>query len=296
MSDQSRSCYVEVQLNIIPDFPDLDDSTSAIIEMPGDNASEEFPLLVPRAKITHEYYPLYDLTSAVRTVCDYYLTAEQSLQYFQYIQNTSGSATFGFLSASSSEPAIIAKSASPAPQDPLTIGNGTRTSTPVSDVGTPEPSPSLLKTAFENVKPISSGNTDLAMPATFGKDSIVRALDKALKRRNGALFMAALNHYNTVIRMLKGNGSIPANVNAFGADTGVPEGLWQRIALQCYERTVGPGIEKLRKYAAFSDNTYGELLPPLLSHIASMTGLKPGMTLVDLGSGVGNCCVQIALA
>jgi [histone H3]-lysine79 N-trimethyltransferase len=40
---------------------------------------------------------------------------------------------------------------------------------------------------------------------------------------------------------------------------------------------------------------YGELLPRFTSEIANLTGLGPSSTFVDLGSGVGNVLVQLAL-
>lgn len=41
---------------------------------------------------------------------------------------------------------------------------------------------------------------------------------------------------------------------------------------------------------------YGELLAPFVYDIIHKTNLRPNMTFVDLGSGVGNCLVQAALA
>ena len=102
--------------------------------------------------------------------------------------------------------------------------------------------------------------------------------------------------YNAGIQSLKQSNTIHANIEELGSTQGVPEAVWQTITLQCYERTVGPRIDRLKKYAAFSDNTYGELLAPLLAHIAGTIGLNETKVLVDLGSGVGNCCAQLSLA
>jgi len=80
---------------------------------------------------------------------------------------------------------------------------------------------------------------------------------------------------------------------------GLKEKLWTKIFYQCYDRIVGPDIEELRKYAAFSDNVYGELLPRFMNEIFGKTDGSlngQGKVFVDLGSGVGNCVVQAALA
>lgn len=37
--------------------------------------------------------------------------------------------------------------------------------------------------------------------------------------------------------------------------------IWQHVVNQVYERSVGPNVDELKKYEAFSDNVYGELLP-----------------------------------
>lgn len=41
---------------------------------------------------------------------------------------------------------------------------------------------------------------------------------------------------------------------------------------------------------------YGELLAPFMYDIIHNSNLRPGNVFVDLGSGVGNCIVQAALA
>jgi hypothetical protein len=101
---------------------------------------------------------------------------------------------------------------------------------------------------------------------------------------------------------------------------GVAEKVWTKVVAQVYERAVGPEIERLSKYEAFSDNVYGELLPKFMMEMylrffplfffgrrgcaddirkerrCQQTGLGPNDVFVDLGSGVGNCVVQAALA
>lgn len=98
------------------------------------------------------------------------------------------------------------------------------------------------------------------------------------------------------MRALKAQGAIRTNIEKMGEEQGVPEAIWMKITGQCYERTVGPRIDELKKYEAFSDSVYGELLPPFVAHIAVLTGLKETSVLVDMGSGVGNCVAQASLA
>lgn len=61
---------------------------------------------------------------------------------------------------------------------------------------------------------------------------------------------------------MKAEGKVVENIKAM---KGVQEKLWQKVVAQVYERAVGPEIEKLREYEAFSDNVYGELLPRFIA-------------------------------
>ncbi|KAK9321430.1 histone methylation DOT1 [Lipomyces orientalis] len=62
-----------------------------------------------------------------------------------------------------------------------------------------------------------------------------------------------------------------------------------------YSRIVSPHVNELRKYTAFSNNVYGELLPKFVSRIFKELELSSDQVFVDLGSGVGNCVLQAAL-
>lgn len=217
----------------------------------------------PSARDQEEYHPIQDIISTVKTICDFFLTAEQALERFKHVQGSSSSALggdFDFLRAPT----------------PLL----TRDGTPTSEPGTPEP----------------SSNNGIAAPASLHKESLIRLLEKAFRRKNGPLFLSALEWYNSGIVDFRDSGKLRENIVDMGKTTGMPEAVWTHVTGQCYERTVGPRIDELKKYEAFSDNTYGELLPPFVAHIANLTGLKEGSVLVDMGSGVGNCVVQASLA
>lgn len=68
-----------------------------------------------------------------------------------------------------------------------------------------------------------------------------------------------------------------------------------RIVEENYQRTVGPNVPKLRAYRAFSNTVYGELMPTLIDEIVSITNTNESSLFLDLGSGVGNVCVQASL-
>lgn len=243
------------------DFTDIDCfAEAARLEYPGEGAFEEFLLVKPKVKDQQDYQPIQDIIYTVRTIIDYFLTPAQALEHFKHVAGAASSSlaggAFDFL------------------QEP----QASRAVTPISDTGTPEPS--------------ANG----AAVLNAAKEPIIRALEKAFRRKNGRAFLEALEWFNSVIVELRSKGSIRENIIAMGARDGIPEAVWMCIAGQCYERTVGPRVDELKKYEAFSDNTYGELLPPFVAHIAALTDVKPDTVVVDLGSGVGNCAVQMALA
>jgi len=265
----------------IPYFPDLAEDTEVFVEYPGDSARERFLLLRPKVRDQEDYQPVQDILNTIRIICDYFLTDEQARECFKYVRHSSSSAlgAFDFLSNTAAT-RNGSTATSPAP--------GTRDSTPMSETGTPAPEASTLLAASTSL----AGNLSSANRA----QGLMRALEKAYRRKNGKDFMEALEWFNVTFRALKEQGIIRQNIIALGRAHGVPETVWMHITGQCYERTVGPRIEELKKYEAFSDNTYGELLPPFVAHIAGLVGLMEDGVMVDMGSGVGNCVVQASMA
>lgn len=76
----------------------------------------------------------------------------------------------------------------------------------------------------------------------------------------------------------------------------VPKEVRGRIYEETYQRCVGPNAMRLEKhYKVWSNEVYGELLPPLLSEIFGITGLRPDSLFMDLGSGVGNAVLQASM-
>ena len=77
--------------------------------------------------------------------------------------------------------------------------------------------------------------------------------------------------------------------------SGIPQKLILRIIEETYQRCVGPHIDQLRKYSAFSSEVYGELMPTFVTDIIRATGIKEDSLFLDLGSGVGNVVMQASL-
>ncbi|KAJ9475526.1 Histone-lysine N-methyltransferase, H3 lysine-79 specific [Pseudozyma hubeiensis] len=151
----------------------------------------------------------------------------------------------------------------------------------------PAPTELSLASDHSSSTPASSSAAD--------PDSILRSFTKARNRRDGPLFMRTLSRFNSALVALRDTGSLATNIAQLGTSTGVPEGIWRLIQDQVYARVVGPRVEELGRYQAFSDNVYGELLPRFMSEIAQLTALGPDKVFVDLGSGVGNLLIQTSL-
>lgn len=106
------------------------------------------------------------------------------------------------------------------------------------------------------------------------------------------LFLQAIGRYNALISRCRENNDIQNQIQRM---SGVRPEVWSLITDQTYQRVVGPSVPVLKEYQPFSSNVYGELLPAFLSSLIGLTELTPDSVLVDLGSGVGNCCLQAAL-
>lgn len=65
--------------------------------------------------------------------------------------------------------------------------------------------------------------------------------------------------------------------------------LYQYAALQA-----GVSGAVLRRYQMFSEEVYGEALPILVDSIITALKMSPNKTFYDLGSGLGNVCLQFS--
>ncbi|KAJ1021629.1 hypothetical protein NDA16_003766 [Ustilago loliicola] len=338
-----------------PYFHGLGDAPRATLLYPGEGASEEFLLLVP--KDTDEYDPLMELLATVRAIVTHYLTPEQrrafgSLDSLEVSNNAgmilpsaSNGATASTSTASHAAAALAESSArvngahnaraksadlldskgSKASRrhelvgGPATNGDsGARTPEPHTDGishtapvspsshaptngtalngnGSSNPSAKSVLTHNALLRLDSRAPTELSLassdhsstttPANSDPDSILRSFTKARNRRDGPLFMRTLHRFNTALLALRESSSLSSNISSLIRTSGVPEGIWRLIQDQVYARVVGPRVEELGRYQAFSDNVYGELLPRFMSEIAQLTQLGPGKVFVDLGSG-----------
>jgi H3 lysine-79-specific histone-lysine N-methyltransferase len=77
--------------------------------------------------------------------------------------------------------------------------------------------------------------------------------------------------------------------------TGLPKKVLMRIIDETYQRSVGPQVQKLKNYEAFSSEVYGELMPSFTADVITATGLNQDSLFLDLGSGVGNVALQASL-
>ncbi|GAA5936099.1 hypothetical protein JCM1841_007053 [Sporobolomyces salmonicolor] len=253
------------------------------LEYPAMGARERFALLAPKS--VDEYNPIEDvmrvrvplppcspvslavtvlLRQTILTVLDHFLTPSQALTHFGH---TPGAASFASFSAFLNPSSAGASRSSSRAGTPATPG-----------FATPE-----LASVPLGAHP--SGSAD-AQP-------LLRALERARNKRDGPAFLSALSRYNTTLSSLKVSGVLRENIAAM---KGLKEKVWTKVFYQCYDRVVGPDIDELKVYRAFSSNVYGELLPKFLNEIFEKTNLGPNSVFVDLGSGVGNCVVQAALA
>ncbi|KAI5479260.1 histone-lysine N-methyltransferase, H3 lysine-79 specific [Pseudohyphozyma bogoriensis] len=120
---------------------------------------------------------------------------------------------------------------------------------------------------------LSAPQSRSATPSTPGPAGeevvpLMRALEKAKAKKDGPGFIKTIERFNSGLRGLKEEGKLKENIKAM---KGVKEKIWTKICGQVYERAVGPEVEELRRYEAFSDNVYGELLPRFMNE---MTGCE----------------------
>lgn len=334
-----------------PYFHGLGDAPRATLLYPGEGASEEFLLLVPRD--ADEYDPLMELLATVRAIVTHYLTPEQrnmfgSLDSLQ-VSNNAGMILPASTASASSASHTVAALADPnvgvnrvdnarAKSADLLDSERSKASRRDKFIGsaesgakTPDPhtnrivshtapvSPSSHHTTHINGVGIGTSNptaksvallrldspspTETCLTSDHSTtpnpnsdpDSILRSFTKARNRRDGPLFMRTLHRFNSTLLSLRTTSSLSSNISSHILTSGVPEGIWRLIQDQVYARIVGPRVEQLGRYQAFSDNVYGELLPRFMSEIAQLTCLGPGKVFVDLGSGVGNLLIQTSL-
>ncbi|RDA83461.1 hypothetical protein CP532_6082 [Ophiocordyceps camponoti-leonardi (nom. inval.)] len=134
-----------------------------------------------------------------------------------------------------------------------------------------------------------------AEPLTNQQSGLIRRLEKASNRniQDVAGFKAALHEYNETLLGLIEDGVVEKKLEGMRE---LPRSLVAFVLDQVYDRTVAPKVELLSKYENGSDHVYGELLHPFVSKIlVEQARMTSDQVFVDLGSGVGNVCLQAAL-
>lgn len=140
----------------------------------------------------------------------------------------------------------------------------------------------------------------------FSQPSIdyLRLLQRAIRKEDGPLFIKVITAINTLLALLKypplpidpfqpvSTNKILGMVRTWPR---IPSPVVQRIVEEAYQRAVGPNVDMLRRYEAFSSEVYGELMPTFVTDVFRATGLTENSLFLDLGSGVGNVVLQASL-
>lgn len=108
----------------------------------------------------------------------------------------------------------------------------------------------VLASASPAPSPVSMSHAE-SDGSSLDPDPILRSFTKARNRRDGPLFVRTVARFNAALCKLKDDGAINRNIRKMH---GVPEGVWRVVQEQGYARTVGPKVEELSRYEAFSDN------------------------------------------
>ncbi|KAF9570455.1 Nucleosomal histone H3-Lys79 methylase [Mortierella alpina] len=124
-------------------------------------------------------------------------------------------------------------------------------------------------------------------------EGLYRSLTKYKFRKDGAQFLKAVEDFNVIMRKQKAQGTIQDHLKQYGHR--LPYDLVVHILQQVYSRTVAARASKLNQYEAFSNNVYGEILPILTKEFIQRTKLDQSKVFVDLGCGIGNVVLQVAL-
>ncbi|TBU51152.1 S-adenosyl-L-methionine-dependent methyltransferase, partial [Dichomitus squalens] len=275
------------------------------LEYPNNDAQESFVLLAPKDK--DHYNPIMCLESTLHTIIAHYLTPAQA-------------ALFGTLpdkdvtdddEDDADDIPERSKSVSPYPVSEAP-------SPPSSEVSVASSDASYLSISSQSsfsdssISSASSLSSVCALSSYARKDSpdsephvdYLRLLQRAIKKRDGPMFMKVMSAINALLSLLK---YPPLPLDPFDAPAAnhlgvtvrgwqrIPTNVVHRIADETYQRAVGPHIDVLKRYEAFSSEVYGELMPTFVSDVIRATGLHGGSLFLDMGSGVGNVVMQASL-
>ena len=206
------------------------------------------------------------------------------------------------------------KSVSPCPLSDAPSPPSSEVSLPSSDASSTSLSSHSSSSSFSDssICSASSLSSVSALSCYARKDTassephidFLRLLQRAIKRRDGPLFLRVLSAINALLSFLKypplpldpfdppPSNRLRATVEGWQR---LPTDVVHRIVDETYQRAVGPHIDVLRRYEAFSSEVYGELMPAFVSDVVRATGMHERSLFLDLGSGVGNVVMQASL-
>lgn len=122
--------------------------------------------------------------------------------------------------------------------------------------------------------------------------SIAGKLSKGMDDGDENAILNSIKEYNNLVAKIHERNGF---VKHLQRKKTISRAFVHELLNQMYSRAVSPSVQKLKKYEAFSNNVYGELLPNFLSKAFDQVGLSSKSTFIDLGSGVGNVTIQAAL-
>lgn len=162
----------------------------------------------------------------------------------------------------------------------------------------------LLSTLLSSSSLLSSFLPSSSSSTSSPTFNFPRRLQSAINRRNGPQFLELMDGINTFFRALKYPrlspdlfDNTPPNglISTAKSKGAIPYAVLMRIVDETYQRAVGPEVDSLKNYQAFTAETYGELMPSFVSRIIKETKLNAESLFIDLGSGVGNTVCQASL-
>lgn len=195
----------------------------------------------------------------ILTVLDHFLTKEEAFTHFGHQSGATSFAAFLYNRSSSNSRAGT-------PSTP-NLGPSTSSSTATGTAAASDAAPAA----------------PTAAPGEAPSPPLIRELEKARAKRDGPSFLSSIARYNATLSALKAQGVIARNIAAM---KGLREKVWTKVFLQCYDRAVGPDIERLKEYEAFSDNVYGELLPKFMNEMCVAPVLFLSRSLSQVAGGL----------
>ncbi|KAI8983191.1 S-adenosyl-L-methionine-dependent methyltransferase [Trametes punicea] len=280
------------------------------LEYPNTGASERFVLLAP--KDPDHYNPIICLENSLhiivkRKIAIFISQCSRPTSLSDYL-TPAQRALFGTLPTKdfanqdafdSDCPSPLSRALSP----PSSDSSATSTTSRSASLSFSSLSSVTSVSSLSSISALSSYATRHTPSSPLSVDYL-RLVQRAIHRRDGPLFLKAMDAINALLCMLKypplsmdpfdlaPPNQLCANVRSW---TRMPSPVVQRIIDETYQRAVGPHVHRLTRYEAFSSEVYGELMPTFVSDIIRATGLREGMLFLDLGAGVGNVVLQAAL-